>query len=261
MLPPGGLTSLLFVGVAAGGAGFVDAMAGGGGLIQLPALFTAYPSEAPAALLGTNKVASILGSTTAAARYARSVRIDWGTVLPAIAIGLPFALAGASLATALRPAAFRALVPPILAAVLLYVLTHRDLGVRHAPRALSGGRRAAALAGVAAIAAYDGFFGPGTGNFLMLLYVRVYGFDFLNAAASARLVNVATNAGALLYFGSHGDIRWPLAAAIGACNIAGSILGAHTALRHGSRFVRAAFVLVVGALIVKTALSAYLAPN
>ncbi len=250
---PAGLPSFLFVAIAAGCAGFVDSMAGGGGLIQLPALLTAYPAEAPATLLGTNKLAGILGTTTAAVRYARAVRIDWTTVLPAITIALPCSLLGASLASVLSPATFRALVPMILATVLVYVLARRDLGANHAPRSLSRGQRTAAFAGVAAIATYDGFFGPGTGNFLMLLFVRVYGFDFLNAAASARWVNVATNAGALLYFGSHRRIEWGLALAIGGCNVLGSVLGAHTALRHGSRFVRLAFVVVVGALIAKTA--------
>ncbi|MDE2293875.1 MAG: TSUP family transporter [Gammaproteobacteria bacterium] len=249
---------MLFVAVAAAGAGFVDSMAGGGGLIQLPALLTAYPAEAPATLLGTNKLAGVLGTTTAAVRYARAVRIDWATVLPAIAIALPCSLLGASLATVLSPAAFRALVPMILAALLIYVLARRDLGAHHAPRALSRVQRATALAAVASIAAYDGFFGPGTGNFLMLLFVRVYGFDFLNAAASARWVNVATNAGALLYFGSHRRIEWGLALAIGGCNVVGSVIGAHTALRHGSRFVRIAFVVVVAALIAKTAWDARL---
>ena len=234
-------------------------MAGGGGLIQLPALLTAYPTEAPATLLGTNKLAGILGTATASMRYARAVRIDWGTIVPAIAIALPCSLLGASLATVLSPAAFRALVPVILFSVLIYVLVRRDLGANHAPRALSRTQRTAALAGVAAIATYDGFFGPGTGNFLMLLFVRAYGFDFLNAAASARWVNVATNAGALLYFGSHRRIEWTLALAIGGCNVVGSFIGAHTALRHGSRFVRVAFVVVVGALIAKTAWDARLA--
>ncbi len=243
----------MFVAIAATGAGFVDSMAGGGGLIQLPALLTAYPAEAPATLLGTNKLAGILGTSTAAVRYAHAVRIDWATVLPAIAIALPCSLLGASLASVLSPAAFRALVPVILAAVLIYVLARRGLGAQHAPRRLSRGQRAAAFAGVAAIAAYDGFFGPGTGNFLMLLFVRGYGFDFLNAAATARWVNVATNAGALLYFGSHRRVAWGLALAIGGCNVVGSVVGAHTALRHGSRFVRLAFVVVVGALIAKTA--------
>lgn len=257
MLPGAGVANLVFVLAAAACAGFIDSMVGGGGLVQLPALLAGYPAEPPATLLGTNKLAGILGTVSALSRYARSVRIPWRTLLPTAAVALPCALFGASLAAVLSPAVFRAAVPVILTAVLLYVLKNRGLGARHAPVALSGARRAAALAGVAAVAAYDGFFGPGTGNFLMLFYVRVYGFDFVNAAASARVVNAATNLGALLYFGTHGHIRWPLALALGACNIAGSIVGAHTALRHGSRFVRAAFVVVVGALIVRTAWNAY----
>ncbi|MDE1924511.1 MAG: TSUP family transporter, partial [Gammaproteobacteria bacterium] len=190
------MPSLAFVLAAAAAAGFVDAMVGGGGLIQLPALLTAYAREMPATLLGTNKLSSVLGTSSALARYARSVSIPWRMLLPAVLVAVPGALLGASLASVLPARAFRALVPLILTAVLLYVLRNRGLGTRHAPVALRGPRRAAALGAIGLVAAYDGFFGPGTGNFLMLLYVRVYGFDFLNAAASARVVNAATNLGA-----------------------------------------------------------------
>ncbi len=255
--PDGSLAALLFVLSASCLAGFIDSMAGGGGLIQVPALLTSYPATAPATLLGTNKLASIMGTSSALARYSRSVRISWRALLPAAAVAFPAALFGARLATALSPALFRAAVPLILTGVLIYVILNKDLGTRHRPVELSRRRRAAALTGIAAIGAYDGFFGPGTGGFLTLMFVRVYGFDFLNASASARLINVATNAGALLFFGSHGHVRWPLALALGACNIGGSIVGAHTALRRGSGFVRRMFLVIVAMLIVKTAWDAY----
>ena len=255
--PDGGPANLIFVLAAAGLAGFIDSIAGGGGLIQLPALLAGYPATPPATLLGTNKLSSILGTSSALARYSRAVTISWRALLPAAAVAFPAALVGASLATALSPALFRMAVPLILTGVLVYVAASKELGARHRPATLTGRRRAAALAGIAGIGAYDGFLGPGTGGFLMLMFVRVYGFDFLNAAASARLVNVATNAGALLYFGAHGNVRWPLALALGACNVSGSVVGAHTALRHGSRFVRRVFLVIVAALIVKTAWDAY----
>lgn len=243
---------------AAGLAGFIDAMAGGGGLIQVPALLAGYPATAPATLLGTNKLASILGTSSALAKYTRCVSIPWRALLPSAAVALAAAVIGASLVSAISPAAFRGAVPLILTAVLVYVVGRKDLGARHNPVDLSPRRRAAALCGIALIGLYDGFFGPGTGSFLMLLFIRVYGFDFVNASASARAINVATNAGALLYFGALGHVRWPLALALGSCNITGNLIGAHTALTRGSGFVRRIFILVVTALIAKTAWDAYL---
>ncbi len=135
--------------------------------------------------------------------------------------------------------------------MLLYVIRHKDLGAVHAPVVFSRRRGHVALAAIGGIGLYDGFFGPGTGSFLMLLFIRFYGFDFLHASAGARTINVATNAGALVFFGIHAEIHWGLGVALGACNAAGSVAGAHTAVRHGSKFVRAAFIAIVIALIAK----------
>ncbi len=234
-------------------AGFVDAIVGGGGLIQLPALLAAFPSSAPPILLGTNKLGSICGTTGAVIRYRRVVRIPWRVILPAAAVAFLAALAGASLVSAVSPSLFRPLVPVMLSVVLAYILWHKDLGAHHAPIVFSRRRGYLALAAIGLIGAYDGFFGPGTGSFLMLLFIRLYGFDFLHASVGARSINVATNAGALLFFGIHGEIHWALGIALGVCNGTGSVLGAHTAVKHGSRFVRVAFIAVVVALIAKTA--------
>jgi uncharacterized membrane protein YfcA len=238
-------------------AGFVDAIVGGGGLIQLPSLFAAYPSSSPPVLLGTNKLGSICGTAGAVMRYMRVVRIPWRILMPAIAVAFFAALAGASLVSAVSPALFRPLVPLMLTAVLAYVLWNRDLGARHAPIAFSRRRLCLSLAAIGGIGLYDGFFGPGTGSFLMLLFIRFYGFDFLHASAGARTVNVATNAGALLFFGIHGEVHWVLGIALGTCNATGSVLGAHTALKHGSKFVRVAFIAIVIALIAKTGTDAF----
>ena len=238
-------------------AGFVDSIVGGGGLIQLPSLFAAYPGSSPSLLLGTNKLGSICGTTGAVMRYLRVVRIPWRILLPAAAIAFLAALAGASLVSAVSPALFRPLVPVMLTVVLVYVLWRSDLGAHHAPVTFSRRHAALSLAAIGGIGVYDGFFGPGTGSLLMLLFIRSYGFDFLHAAAAARSLNVATNAGALLFFGLHGEIHWALGMALGACNATGSVLGARTALKHGSQFVRAAFIVIVIALILKTALNAF----
>jgi len=242
---------------AAFSAGFVDAIVGGGGLIQLPALFAGYPGTAPPVLLGTGKVGSICGTTSAVMRYMRVVRIPWRVLLPGAAVAFLAALAGASMVSAVSPALYRPLVPVMLTVVLAYVLWHKDLGARHSPIAFSPRRSYVALAAITGIGFYDGFFGPGTGSFLMLLVIRLYGFDFLHASAGARTINVATNAGALLFFGIHGEVQWGLGVALGACNATGSVLGAHTAVKHGSKFVRVVFIAIVTTLIAKTGADAW----
>jgi uncharacterized membrane protein YfcA len=234
-------------------AGGIDAIVGGGGLIQLPALFSALPTTAPSTLLGTSKLAGFAGTASATWRYAHAVRIPWRRLAPVAAIAFAGALAGAFTVTHVAAAAFRPLVPVLLTIVLLYTLMQRDLGATHAPRNLD--RRDALLgaAMVAAISFYDGFFGPGTGSFLMLLFIRHYGFDFLNAAAAARVLNAATNVAALAWFGSRGHVLWPTGLAMAAANVGGALLGTRLALTRGTRFVRGVFIAVVATLIARTA--------
>ena len=124
---------------------------------------------------------------------------------------------------------------------------------------LSGGReRLAALLAGAAIGFYDGVFGPGTGSFLMIVFVRVFGYDFLHASASAKVVNLATNLAALLLLSAKGHVWWQLGIVMALANVAGSQVGSKLALRHGSRFVRKVFIAVVSALILKTGYDAFL---
>ena len=233
-------------------AGGIDAMVGGGGLIQLPALFAALPAAPPPMLLGTSKLAGLAGTAGAAFRYARSVQLPWRRLLPAAGVAFATALAGAVTVSYVSPLIFRPLVPVMLTLVLIYTLAHKELGRVHRPREL--GPRATLVGGAAvgAIGFYDGFFGPGTGSFLMLLFIRYYGFDFLNAAAAARMINVATNAAALAWFGSRGYLIWPLGLSMALANVAGAQVGTRLALRRGAGFVRGVFVLIVGALIART---------
>jgi uncharacterized protein len=238
-------------------AGFIDSIVGGGGLIQVPALFAAYPNVPPAQLLGTNKLGSICGTASSTLRYLRVVDIPWRRLLPALGAAFLAALLGAGLASRVSPALFRPLVPVMLGAVLTYVLWNKELGSRHDARAVAGGKLAAALAGIGVIGFYDGFFGPGTGSFLMLFFIRVYGFDFLHASAGARAVNVATNGGALLLFALQGKVHFEFGLALGVSNAIGSILGAHTAIKHGSKFVRVIYIAVVLGLIAKTGFDAF----
>ena len=247
---------LLLVLAAAFAAGLIDAMVGGGGLIQIPALFAVYPGVPPATLLGTSKFAGLFGTISAVMRYSRKVVIPWRALLPLALVALLMSMGGARLASIVRPEVFRPLVPIMLLAVLIYVLWRKDLGGEHAPRSFTGSHHIVGAVLIAAIGLYDGFFGPGAGSLLIFVFVRCYGFDFLHAGASARVVNVAANAAALSYFASRGFVLWHVGAAMAACNIVGAIVGARLALRGGSRFVRQAFIVIVSLLILRTAWTA-----
>lgn len=249
MVAPALFAGLLIAAFLAGG---VDAMVGGGGLIQVPVLFSALPDARPATALATSKLAGLFGTASAAARYARAVRLPWAMLAPAIAAAFVASLAGAATVTWVSPALFRPLVPLMLAVVLVYTLMRKDLGAIHAPHALDRSRLVVGTLLVAVIGFYDGFFGPGAGSFLMVLFIRHYGFDFVHAAAAARVVNVATNATALAWFAWHGQVLWTLGLAMAVANVGGAQLGARLALRGGARFVRIVFAFVVALLIAKT---------
>ncbi|WP_119155517.1 TSUP family transporter [Caldimonas tepidiphila] len=233
-------------------AGFVDAIVGGGGLILAPALFGTFPAAAPATLFGTNKGAAVWGTAWASAQYARRVSISWHALLPAAAAALAGSFAGAWAVTLVPADQLRRALPLVLIALLAYTLARKDLGRSHAPR--FAGRHealvASAVGGV--IGLYDGFFGPGTGSFFVFLFVRLLGYDFLHASASAKLLNTATNIAALALFTAKGHVWWHLAVPMAVANVMGSLLGTRLALRHGAGFVRGMFIAVVSALILKT---------
>lgn len=245
------------LGAAAFLAGMIDAVVGGGGLIQIPALFSILPNVAPATLLGTSKLAGIWGTGAAAIGFARRVRVEWNTAAPAAVAAFLLAFLGAYTVTRIPPDFIRKLLPFILIAVALYTLKKKDFGSVHSP--LHGGakEKAIAVAVGGAIGFYDGFFGPGTGSFLVFLFVRFFGFDFLGASAVAKVVNVACNFAALLWFGYSGHLLWQVGLLMAVCNVAGSLIGTRLAIRHGSGFVRRIFLFVVSALILKTGYDAF----
>jgi len=238
-------------------AGCIDAIVGGGGLVLVPALFSAFPNAAPATLFGTNKGAAVWGTAWATAQYARKVQLNWAALLPAATAALAGSALGAWAVTQVDGSGLRRVLPFVLAAVLVYTLARKDLGRAHAPR--WQGRREALLASAIGlvIGVYDGFFGPGTGSFFVFLFVRLLGYDFLHASASAKLLNTATNLSALTIFALTGHVWWHVALVMAVANVAGSLLGTRLALRHGAGFVRVVFIAVVGALILKTGYDAF----
>ena len=244
---------LLFVSVASLLAGFVDAIVGGGGLILVPALFAAYPTSPPATLFGSNKSASIWGTALATYQYSQRVHMHWSVLVPAAAAGFAASFAGAWAVTLISPEFLRKVLPFVLATVLAYTLARKELGRTHAPR-LSGHPEMLLVSAIGAVVGfYDGFFGPGTGSFFVFAYVRLLGYDFLNASATSKLMNTATNFSALVLFTLQGHVWWHLAVPMALANVMGSLIGTRLALKYGSGFVRYAFLAVVGALILKTA--------
>lgn len=245
-------STLVLLCLAAGLAGWVDAVSGGGGLLQLPALFLALPNAAPVEVLATNKASSVLGTAAATATYTRTVRPDVRTALPMVVAAVVGAALGAATASRLPAEVFRPLIVVLLVAVWLWTLLNPAMGRTQALR-WQGRRRHYVVATVAGlgIGFYDGLFGPGTGSFLLIVLVGVLGYSFLHASSTAKVVNLGTNLAAIAVFAATGSVLWLLGLLMGACNAAGAVLGARTAVRRGSGFVRLVFLVVVGVLILR----------
>lgn len=239
-------------------AGFIDSIVGGGGLVLVPALFATFPQAAPATLFGTNKGASVWGTSMATLQYARRVQMPWHALIPAAAVCFAASMGGAWLVTVVSPHYLRKALPLVLALVLVYTLVKKELGRSHAPRFV-GRHEALVASGIAAaIGFYDGFFGPGTGSFFVFLLVRVLGYDFLHASAGAKLLNTASNLAAIALFAYKGHVWWHFVVAMALANMLGSFAGTHLALKHGAGFVRGVFIVVVSSLIAKTGWDAFL---
>lgn len=250
----------ILLALAAFAAGFVDAIGGGGGLVQVPALFGLMSGVPPASLLGTNKLAAMVGTAGAGWRYARANPVDWRIVAPAAAAAFVASFCGAWLVTQVPADALRKVIPFLLLAVLVYTLANQGLGVDS--RAFLRGERAKrriATVGTGAIGFYDGVFGPGAGAFYKMVFVRGVGLDFLRAAAPSKIVNVASNLGALILFAASGHVLWLLGAWMMLFNLAGGQLGARAGLTFGSGFIRKVFIAVVALLVIKTFHDAWLA--
>lgn len=237
---------------AAAAAGWVDAVSGGGGLLQLPALLLAFPTAAPVTALATNKLSSIMGTSAATATYWRKARPDVRTALPMAVAAFAGAAGGALVASRVPAAAFRPVIVVMLAIVWVWTLVNPAMGQAQDLR-WHGSRRHYAVATFAglAIGFYDGMIGPGTGSFLLIVLVAVLGYSFLNASSTAKVVNLGTNVAALIVFGLSGSVMWALGLLMGVCNVLGAVIGARMAISRGSQFVRVVFLTVVGLLILR----------
>ena len=232
----------------------MDSVVGGGGLLQLPALFLFLPSALAgslAAVFGTNKLSSICGTGMAAAQYSRRVQINWHSILPAGLAAFVFSFLGARVVSLLKPELLKPLVLVLLGVVAIHTYWRKDFGNLHAPQFTAHRERQFGILVGVVIGFYDGFFGPGTGSFLIFIFIGLFGFDFLTASASAKVINFVTNLSAVIYFAAAHRIFYQFAVPMGLCNMLGAWTGSRLAILKGNAFVRVFFLVVVAVMILR----------
>ncbi len=233
-------------------AGLVDAIAGGGGLIQLPGLLFLFPNLPVVTLLGTNKLASCCGTAIASLHYVRTLKINFKQVLPALASAFIFSMLGAKTATVVDNHLLKPITFVLLLLIGIYTLCNKKLGVTADANPMQGRKLTICCVIIGAVMGfYDGFFGPAVGSFLIFCFVSWLGFDFLRGSAFAKLTNFASNIAALLYFAGSGHLWYALALPMALCNVFGNLIGARLAIKHGSGFVRWVFLIVVAVILAK----------
>lgn len=238
---------LLLLSAAAFFAGFVDAIAGGGGLITVPAMLIA--GIPPLQTLGTNKVQSVFGAASATLAYSRKGHVKLGEQLPMALMAVGGGAIGAALATIVPGDVLRAVMPILLATIALYFAVKPNLNDIDTHRRMTPLLFGLTL--VPAIGFYDGVFGPGTGSFLMLSFVTLAGFGLLKATAHTKLLNLGSNLGALVVFASFGATLWKIGLMMGVCQFLGAQLGSRLAMRVGGRLIKPLLVIVCIAFTIK----------
>jgi hypothetical protein len=211
-------------------------------------LFAALPIPT---LMGSNKFAAFCGTSIATVRYVKQVEVPWRSIIPAIITALIFSFIGAHVVSSINKEDIKIIVFCLLLVVAVYTFLRKDFGLNHAPKLNVSKTIVYSLITGAAIGFYDGFFGPGTGSFLIVIFISLFGFSFLVSSVSAKLINCATNISALSYFIYTGQINWQLAVPIAVFNMAGSFLGAKMAIKKGSAFIRILFLFIVTCMILK----------
>lgn len=243
--------TVVLLALAGFSAGWIDAVVGGGGLIQLPALVLGFPGASPVQVLATNKAASVCGTTVSSATYYRRVKPDPYTFLPLMAFAFAGAVGGAVVASLIPKSAFNPIILAVLVIVGTYTLVRPRAGHLTDLRFVGHHHTAAAVLTGVVIGFYDGALGPGTGSFFLFALVGWLGYNFLEASAKARMANWATNVAALCVFIPQGAVMWKIGLVMGGCNVLGAYLGARTAVARGSAFVRVIFLVVITVFIVR----------
>jgi uncharacterized membrane protein YfcA len=252
------LINLALLGLAMFTAGFVDAIAGGGGLIQTPAMLLTFPDKNPVSVVATSKTAAFFGTSTAAIQYRKSIKTDPRLLLAMVIPAFIGACFGALLASHISPESYKSSIFIIMIAIFFYTLLKPELGKvhveKHSPRRLMMiGSIAACLIGF-----YDGLIGPGTGTMLMIALVAIMGFAFVGASAIAKVVNATTNLASIIVVGLRIGFMWKLGLLLAVANLAGGYMGSHMAIKKGSSFIRIFYLIVTGLLILRLGYSLYL---
>ena len=234
-------------------AGMIDAAVGGGGLIQIPALINVFPGAPDATVFGTNKLSSVAGTSVAARSYVGKVHIPWKLVLPAAIAAFAMSFLGAATVSSIPQGVLRPMVLCLVVVMAIYIFRKKDFGAIQRPMEIGTRQRVLSVLIGGSIGFYDGLFGPGTGSFLIFLFIHYLALDFLQATASAKFVNLATNLAALVYFVPTGRVLYAIAIPMAIFNMLGAYTGTRVAIKRGTAFIRGLFLFFLIVLILKLA--------
>lgn len=252
------LYDLLILCAVSFAAGFIDAVVGGGGLLQTPAILIVLPQYPVATLFGTTKIPSISGTAFAAWKYSADIKLDWKFLIYVAIMAFTGALLGAHYVTMIDSKVIKPVILVVLISIALYTYFNKTFGVG-APKEMPGLQQLITgfLFGFS-IGFYDGLIGPGTGTFFILAFISLMGYDFLKASASSKLINIATNLAAICYFSSTGHVLYEYALPMAVFNVGGAFLGTKLAILKGNKFIRVFFLMVVGFAILRFAYDIFL---
>ncbi|MFZ2177156.1 MAG: TSUP family transporter [Rhodococcus sp. (in: high G+C Gram-positive bacteria)] len=237
---------------AAAAAGWVDAVVGGGGLILIPALFLVAPNLTPQATLATNKLTAFTGTSAAVLTFARHLPMNWRLLVPAGLLAAVASALGAATVSLIDKDVFIPLIMVVLVGVAVFVTLRPQLGTMLAKdRPTQRKFTAVVLLSAGLFGFYDGLFGPGTGTFLIISFATFLGTEFVRSAAMAKVINLGSNLGALVFFAATGHVLWALGLTMAICNVAGAVTGSRMALRRGSGFVRVTLLIVVIGMVIR----------
>jgi uncharacterized membrane protein YfcA len=245
------LTFILLACPVAFCAGLIDAIAGGGGLVQVPGLLLLFPQIPIVNLLGTNKLAACCGTVMSSFHYVRTLKINYRSFIPTLVAAFIASLMGAKVVASLHNEALKPVIFALLFIMGIYTLLRKDFGLISKRKLQGLSLQACSIAIGAGAGFYDGFFGPGTGSLLMFFLVGLIGYNFLEGSAFAKLTNLAANAAALLFFAATQKIIYSLAIPMAVFNVLGNLVGAQLAIKKGSGFVRWIFLVVIAGVLIQ----------
>lgn len=247
---PVSIEQILLLCLAAFAAGFVDAIVGGGGLIQTPATLVLLPGYSVVTAISCTKIPSFSGTLFAAIQYLKKVKINYTLTVVMCVIAFFASFAGSELLSVVSNEFMKPVLLVILIGVAICTYTKKNFGQHEAKDHPPKKELWFAVFISLIIGFYDGFIGPGAGSFFILAFISLLGYDFLHASAQAKLVNLATNLGSIVLFTIKGKIIWMVALPMAVCNAVGGMLGARMAIIKGNKFIRIFFlIIIIGTLL------------